>query len=109
MLVKDSKCENIFMDEGMEECSMTSAAQMVEFLTPEPEVVEAEEFELSEEQIQMVGGTLAVVVLAWMASSMNFTSPDPAAVQASQSVVVPAVKSTISQPEFGLLKEFMVQ
>ena len=103
MVVKDGVVEHLVTDEGMEECTTTSAAEMITYMTPPEPIVEEEEVD---ENVLIGTGILALVILA----SLSFTGDD-GGTASTMAPNVNSVPSAIMSPpvkeaSFQLLNQY---
>lgn len=113
MVVENGKVVDLFLDQGMEDCSATSAENVIKLLTPE--VVAPEATEVDGKVI--VGGVLVAVgalVLALLASQPSVdgaATTTPSRPRAAPQVrVEPPTKSSSSrqsESQFQLLNQYM--
>ena len=105
MVLDGGVVEHLLTDEGMDECSFTSAERLVEILTP-AEVVMADDTEgsLDASTIAIAGGALLVGCLVGFGGVGDHSTATSAAAPAVQAVA-PAVKSQAGS-SFGLLEMY---
>jgi len=107
---------HLAMDEGMEDCSFTSAASLVTFLTPPNSAASESEFELGENSMKIIGAGLALVIAYSAFSSLLGGSSNPSTpVETLNSAVLvkpaPTKKAPTqlspSQGSFSLLRDYL--
>lgn len=119
LITENCTVTQIMADEGMNSCSSTSAANLVEFLTPVP-VPEVEDAgDLNMDSFKMIGAGLALAATFVAFSSFGGDSstpkPVPPIVQSSRPAVVapaptktaPTSSSASQVNSFSLLKQYL--
>jgi peroxiredoxin len=106
MVTEDGKVVTLVTDEGLDDCSATSAANLLQILTPESALEEA-----GTGVDMKVIGAAGVALLALFASQMGGPAPAPSSrpsAPAPQSRVQPAKKGApTSESSFSLLNNYM--
>lgn len=110
MVTDNGKVIELLTDEGMEDCSATSAANLVKLLTPES--VESEATEIDG---KLIGATAGAVLFAIVASqamggsapTTNTPAPSLTSRPAPQTRVEPAKRAPASETNFSLLNQYM--
>jgi hypothetical protein len=87
LVVQAGKVSYLEVDEGMDTCENTSAARLVQVLTPEPEQVEQRELDPKL-------GILAAGALVVMATLFNFAPGGDDSSNAARRVAPPVTKAT---------------
>jgi hypothetical protein len=109
----------IMADEGMDECSSTSAANLVKFLTPASEAGVEGGPDLNGDSFKVIGAGLALaaafVAFSSFGGGSSTAKPAPPIVQSSRSAVVapaptkkaPTSSSASQVGSFSLLKQYL--
>jgi hypothetical protein len=107
MVTNNGQVVELLTDEGMDDCSTTSAANLVELLTPEPVVVP----DATEIDGKFIGAAAGVVLLALVASQFGGLAPSLAPISASkpapQTRVESTKKTSQSETSFSLLEQYL--
>jgi glutaredoxin/glutathione-dependent peroxiredoxin len=105
LVVENGKVTNIQVDEGMDNCSTTSAKNVIEMITPPPSELEEGESEMSR-LVLIGGGALAAAVLTFMLASGGGGGAPQSTTKVSKSYLPPIEKVVNSKQRFSLLEEF---
>ena len=103
LVVEDGVVTELQVDDGMDDCSASSAENMVTILTPEDVAVESEE-EMDPQTLALVAGVLAVFLIS---SFGNHDGGSTAQATASNvQAVAPTVKSVANDSSMSLLEMY---
>lgn len=107
MVTNNGQVVELLTDEGMNDCSVTSAANLVELLTPDP-VVEPDATEIDGKLIGAAGFALmALVASQVMGGSAPSPAPTPVLRPAPQIRAEPTKKAAQPETSFSLLEQYL--
>jgi glutaredoxin/glutathione-dependent peroxiredoxin len=110
MITDNGVVQTLLTDEGMDDCSATSAANVIKVLSPES-VTSDSAIEIDGKVILGVAGGIVALLAVLISGGGGGSAPSPAPkpIKATPNVVVPQKVRPSSDSNFSLLNEYMKQ
>lgn len=110
MITENGVVQTLLTDEGMDDCSATSAANVIKVLSPES-VTSDSAIEIDGKVILGVAGGIVALLAVLISGGGGGSAPstNPKSTKATPSLVVPQKTRSSSDSNFSLLNEYMKQ